>query len=254
MGKFKTQYILFILFSTSVIAQNKTIVPKFGTVVFLSKTTINDKVLFEKSKKEFIKKFFDSLKENTVIEQQLNGKKVDTIQISSLINQKAIAITPFLEAELFKDENGYRFIHEFQDSIITQFKINNNNIKEDLLTLNTKTRIFSNDLTKDYYDYSDDNIIDIKEFRNEVKNINNFKCFKIIYTYSEPDVDEFSTLMSSYVNKREMWVTDKIKSDFHPIINDKQILESYYPLEITEYSDMMKGCIKEYKIEKIDLK
>ena len=245
---------MLILFSISMIAQNKTIVPKSGTIVFLCKATINDKVLYEKSKNEFTKKFFESLKEARVIEQQMSGQKVDTTQINDSFNEQAIAMKPFFENEMFKDENGYKFCHEFRDSIITQYKMNNNNIKEDVMTLNSKTRTFSNDLTNGYYNYSENNIIDIKEFKDDIKTISNFKCFKVIYTYSEPDFDEFSSLMSSYINKIEMWVTDKIKSDLHPIINDKQILEKYYPLEITEYSDMLKGSVREYKIEKISLK
>jgi hypothetical protein len=40
----------------------------------------------------------------------------------------------------------------------------------------------------------------------------------------------------------------------HPIINDKEIISKYYPLEITETSDMLKGKITHYEVENCTLK
>jgi hypothetical protein len=38
-----------------------------------------------------------------------------------------------------------------------------------------------------------------------------------------------------------MWVSNKIKSEFQPVVNDKIILDKYYPLEIIETTDMFNG-------------
>ncbi len=39
----------------------------------------------------------------------------------------------------------------------------------------------------------------------------------------------------------EMYVTDSIKLDYHPIIKNKQILKKYYPMEIKRYFTKISG-------------
>ena len=56
------------------------------------------------------------------------------------------------------------------------------------------------------------------------------------------------------MNNRELWVTEEIKCNYHPVINDIEILEKYYPLEIIEYSNDIKGVLTSYKIETLELK
>lgn len=51
-----------------------------------------------------------------------------------------------------------------------------------------------------------------------------------------------------------MWVTDKIKSLYHPIVFDKAILEKYYPLEILETQNDIRGFERRFRLEKIELK
>jgi hypothetical protein len=54
-------------------------------------------------------------------------------------------------------------------------------------------------------------------------------------------------------NIRELWVTQEIKCNYHPVINEEEILNKYYPLEIIEYSDEIKGQKTTYKIESLDI-
>jgi hypothetical protein len=244
----KQIYILLFLFSLIVYSQNKTIVPTKGAIVFVCKTTITDQVLFDQSKKEFKKKFFESFKSELVFEQLSNGvKKVDTAKVSEAVKVMEMTLGGNFEQDVFKDYNGYQYHHEFQDSLIKEYKINHD-VKEDFFTINSKTKAFVNNTGNGNYEYSSNRLIEMKEFKNETKIINGYKCFKVIYNYSEPDLGEFSTLMSQYIHKRELWVTDKINVCIHPIINDAEILEKYYPLEITEYSDRLKGSVKEYRL------
>lgn len=55
MGKFKIYMSLILLYSLTGIAQNKTIVPTSGAIVFNAKVTITDQKLYNASKKAFIK-------------------------------------------------------------------------------------------------------------------------------------------------------------------------------------------------------
>ena len=68
---------------------------------------------------------------------------------------------------------------------------------------------------------------------------------------SDPELEMLSTITTS---TRELWVTESIKSLYHPVINDFQILEKYYPLLIIQYSDEIKGFQTEYKLEKLTFK
>jgi hypothetical protein len=248
MEKFKIYFLFTILINFNIIAQTKTIVPKSGAIVFECKTTITDKALHDKSKKDFKKKFYESMKETIAIEQLTSGvKKVDTAKVNETVNFLDMALGHHFEDDVFKDRNGYQYHHEFQDSLITSYKTNNK-IKQDAFTINSKTKAFLDKRGNGTYEYSDNNIVDIKEFKNETKMIKGYKCFKIIYNYIEPDLGGFSTLMSGYNHKRELWVTDKINARIHPIINDEEILEKYYPLEIIEYSDTFKGSVNRYEL------
>ena len=64
------------------IAQNKTIVPTSGAIVFSYKSIIQDQGVYNKSKEEFSKALLNSLKQEIVIEQQLKGLVVDTLKIN----------------------------------------------------------------------------------------------------------------------------------------------------------------------------
>lgn len=69
----------------------------------------------------------------------------------------------------------------------------------------------------------------------------NISCFKIKCTYQiiinhEESRSVFETeYPDEVVNvESEMWVTEKIKSIYHPAFKIKEILEKYYPLAIVE--------------------
>ncbi|MGH2664397.1 MAG: hypothetical protein ACRDEC_01135 [Flavobacterium sp.] len=243
--------ILSILLTVSCMAQNKAIVPQSGTIVFSCKMDITDLVLFNQSKKDFKKEFLKDMKETLIIERRFAGIPVDTLKVSQFIKSNEVAFSQLFDSSTMDDDN-VKFCLQYQDTMVKKYKIKND-FEEEVLNINAKTRMFEHDFTEQLFDYSENNIKEVKEYRKSTKKINGYKCFKIIYTFSEPDLSEYSSLMSSYTNTREMWVTDKIKSDFHPIINDREIIMQYYPLEILEYSDMVKGVKKIYKLESINI-
>ncbi|VXC11271.1 conserved hypothetical protein [Flavobacterium sp. 9AF] len=51
-----------------------------------------------------------------------------------------------------------------------------------------------------------------------------------------------------------MWVTTQIKCNYHPVINEKDILIKYYPLEIVESFEGLEGQITTYTLDKISIK
>ena len=88
------------------------------------------------------------------------------------------------------------------------------------------------------------------------KIINGYECYKVKYEYKENNEDanqDYKAYAVNIIYKREMWVTDKIKSLFHPIILGKSILEKYYPLEILETQNDIKGFERRFILNEITL-
>lgn len=94
------------------------------------------------------------------------------------------------------------------------------------------------------YNFKNINAVEIDVFKDSTKNILGYKCFKIIIKERENgsyNKIAFSDLFSKAYIYTEMYVTKKIKSLYHPLVSDKNILNKYYPLEIKKYSDILKG-------------
>lgn len=101
------------------------------------------------------------------------------------------------------------------------------------------------------YSYIFERIKDLKiqEFRKEKKKISEIQCFKIKCSYSQifkhrkidgmPEFPDKIELMES-----EMWVTEEIRSTYHPAFKVKEILEKYYPLYIKQRSSLVPGMIR----------
>ena len=250
MEKYKT--ILLVMFLTvSGMAQNKAIVPQNGAIVFHCKIDITDSELFHQSKREYQKEFIKDMKESAIIERRFAGIPVDTVKMNQAIKANEFSFAQLLDYIAVEDDNA-KFCLEYQGEIVKKYKIRND-LEEMALEINVKTKRLVDD-ADEVFKYSENNIKEVNEFKNQTKDINGYSCFKVTYTFSEPELSDYSSFMSSYTITREMWVTDKIKSDFHPIINDWEIITQYYPLEILEYSDKVKGMNKIYKLESITVK
>ena len=108
------------------------------------------------------------------------------------------------------------------------------------------------DESNQYVEIEENEIIKLIEHKNETKLINGYACFKVVYSYKEP-ASEFDFFENVITNTRELWVTEGIKCNYHPLINESEILEKYYPLEIIEYSDDLKGFRTTYKVATIKI-
>lgn len=99
----------------------------------------------------------------------------------------------------------------------------------------------------------------IKEFREEKKMLANISCFKIKCTYQIIiNHEEFRTVFETeYPDEvmnveSEMWVTEKIKSIYHPVFKVREILEKYYPLEIEERNSANPWLLRKSGLKEIN--
>ncbi|MHA7056099.1 hypothetical protein ACWGOQ_0002695 [Aquimarina sp. M1] len=134
-----------------------------------------------------------------------------------------------------------KFIHEFQDSIIRLFSIfRRENGKIDTGASNFISRelgltyIASKDNTPKFdrtYPYPYKGYIKetfkVIEHRLDIKNIKGYECFRIVVEGLK-ELDQNHEILTTY----EMYVTEKIKCKYHPVLEAKSFLEQYYPLEI----------------------
>lgn len=100
----------------------------------------------------------------------------------------------------------------------------------------------------------------IQEFKKVKKIIKDIECFKIKLSYKKITVfdekNEFPEIKipDIIVNyESEMWVTQKIKSIYHPAFKVKEVLEKYYPLEIKEIHDSSKGVVRIIRLLDFDI-
>ena len=254
--------LLIVFFSLNIYSQNKTIVPKKGTIVFNCNEIITDKKLYEVSKKEFKTNFSLFLKNKIITEREQLDEKIDSLQLKNILEQFENGFELIFNNLFINLNGGYQYHHTFDNSKITYQVTKNGELigKNQTIDVNDNIRTEATEVSNNsempfinvFAHFDDNDIIEIKEFRNEKRKIKNFDCFKVLISYKETldDLDFFN----SYIFYRELWVSEKIKCLHHPIIKYPIILEKYYPLEIMEYSDMQKGIIKEYKVEEISLK
>jgi hypothetical protein len=124
-----------------------------------------------------------------------------------------------------------------------------------MVSINTETNVVKNEYDE-YIEIFENEIIEIKEIRDQRKIINDYECFKVIYSFRVGDKNKDNYFINNILmpTSREMWVTERIKYNYHPIISESQILEKYYPLEIIEKNDRIKGLLTTYKLITLNLK
>jgi hypothetical protein len=242
--------ITFFIISKFIFSQNKAIVPTTGTIVFVKEENIFDKDLYIKSLKELMPKMKVKMKEEIFIERLTDGKKTDTLLLNLEVEKMAQNFEMMLPYIIEEPSQKIKVYHEFnQDTIKMYYSIDDEINK----------RIFINrishevkDENDEYVEFDKNEIIKLTEYKNENKLINGFNCFKIVYSFKTlGNSFDFMNLSS---NNRELWVTEEIRCNYHPVINNTEILEKYYPLEIIEYSNDIKGTITTYKVETLKLK
>lgn len=234
-----------ILLPVTVFSQNKTIVPTKGTIVFQSKNIIFDEKLYGKSFNNFKTYILKAIKSDT----QDVGVEAE-ISHSNEIEEQMIEDT-FNAFFSFKDQTKkFKYFQEMRGSFIYCYEtLNGKPVGSRMLDISTGA---TDDILKDFEYYSKDEILSLQEFPEQIKIINGYECFKVIYFLKENTNAILDNLSNGFINYREIWVTTKIKCKYHPVINDRLILEKYYPLEINEYYNLLEGFYKKYELIKLD--
>lgn len=233
--------LLLISFITS--AQTKAFTPTKGKIVFSEQTIMEDASTYSKSVKALVS---DAGKT-----AEREGTTVDTVQLSQ--------IAAVIEKDHLSPKNKRHF--DFKEGIIVSYQTFNGEKRGDYKLIDVKNATTSmlakKDSTTIYlkdrpYQYSENEVVSLKEFKNETRTIQGYKCYKVVATIKEKGSS--SELVNNSLTYKELWVADNIKCLYHPVIYEKTILKKYYPLEIKEYSDLLKGVVTLYVLDTITLR
>ena len=256
-------FIFFIFSFVTIVTAQKTIIPKTGSVVFEKAQKVTNQMLYDSTITIFHNKIEKVLKKQMIEEFEKQGMVYDDNSIEVLLSNSVKAFSFELTNEVVEK------YHIFKDSIITAYRKVNNAIQGDYQlinqnqnTYNIRAKIDSTFIPiKDkLYEHLKEDHISITEYKDQVKTINGFDCYKVIIikdevvNANEEDIsffkDVFETMQTQYV----LYVTESIKCKYHPVIMYKSILEKYYPLEIRKYSMPIEGVETIYLLKEFSIK
>ncbi|BFO66023.1 hypothetical protein [Chryseobacterium sp. KCF3-3] len=211
----KIIYIFIISIGLGIKAQtNGFFTPTKGEIIFREITKITSPKLFDESLKVSKQKFKESLRKSFLNNPENKDREQ---QIDEMITAK-VDIMEFIYVE---DSTQ---IYQYEFGQINQ------------------------------QPFSENIILKIDEDRNNRKTINGYDCFKVTYQYQEnkeSSDEDYLAFAGDIIYQREMWVTEKIRSLYHPVVFDKSILEKYYPLSILETQNSIKGFERRFKLDTI---
>lgn len=196
---------------------NKPFTPTKGEIVFREISKITDRKLFDDFLKKSKEKFKESLKKSLLRDAENKGKEK---QIQEMI----VAATDAIDF-VYKEDSTEIYQYKFDEPIKQSF--------------------------------SEHVILKIVEDRSSKKIISGYDCYKVIYEYKENNEgndENYIEFIRNTIYKREMWVTDKIRSLYHPVVFEKSILEKYYPLDILETQSDIKGYERKFILQTLTLK
>jgi hypothetical protein len=209
--------------------------PTKGEIVFREISKIIDRKMFDETMKVSKQKFKESLKKSLLKEENNTGREKEIEQMVELSSN-------MLDTTAFLEDSTQTYKQKFDNATVVNFLLQNNEIINEY----DATDLPLNSL-----------IIKISEDRKSKKTISGYDCYKVTYEYKENNEyadEDYKIYAENTIYKREMWVTDKIKSLYHPVIYEKAILEKYYPLDILETQSDIKGFERRFRLEKIELK
>ena len=144
--------------------------------------------------------------------------------------------------------NPQNFVYTYSDTLIAynflKFNVEINRLTNDYKRYHLRT----NKLTKvkKYSFYNPDKPYKEIIYKDSIKSINGFNCYKVLI--SEKFGDD-----SNSMKYKEMYVTEEIHSLYHPVQIRKELLEKYYPLEVKLYSDFLSDKVTIYKTKSIEV-
>lgn len=222
-----------------------------GEMIFEEKNIIDNNAVFNSSIHKYI---------------ELSNKLINSLDTTknSFLKSIELDVNKMMKQELlnkYSTKKKISHFYEISDSTILYYKNNSffdliNRETNSVNTFRRKDSIKLNTEEKPYeYIYDESLNYIIKEYKDSIKVINGYKCFKVVFTFdvsSSKELKKFNKnlyeLFSHIEEKYELYVTDKIKLKYHPTFKYKTILEKYYPLEIIKSSNLIDGVYTEYKL------
>lgn len=241
-----------VIFPMMISAQESTL--KFHEITFIQKDSITNLEEYRKGLKENLNSLMHSFGET---KESPAYKKMRMLN-DSILND--------ISNDNFEKEIKTFSYKKINDSIISRIERGGGSSDRNSI-INTKTeeQYFHFPYNKKYdqafgFPFVKIKNLKIKEFREGKKMLANISCFKIKCTYQIIiNHEEFRSVFETeypdeVVNvESEMWVTEKIKPMYHPAFKVKEILEKYYPLDILETQDDIKGFERRFVLQKITL-
>ncbi|MCX8525017.1 hypothetical protein OF897_13945 [Chryseobacterium formosus] len=232
--------LIFLLLGLSIHAQSKkSFTPTKGEIIFKEISKITDRKVFDETLKVSKKNFKESLINSLLKEPENKGREKE-------IEQMAMMSSEMLESTGYKQDSSQIYHHQYTNS-----KIRNILSRDQNMNFVRRDEIIGNQ-----YEYSGNIILNVVVDKKNKKKIHGYDCYKVTYEYKENEKTEDENFMKyagNMIYKREMWVTDKIKSLYHPIIYEKEILKKFYPLAILETQSDVKGFERKFVLQKITL-
>ncbi|WP_105700871.1 hypothetical protein [Chryseobacterium sp. MYb7] len=255
----KIVFIFIMFIGLSVNAQaNKPFIPTKGEITFKEVSKIIDRKLFDKDLQISKEKFKKTLQNSLLKESNGKGKE---IEIEQMVSQNA----EMMEMMMFPQDSSQIYAFKFDN-----FKIISSNSADEIMSeryevidtqKNISTTFSKIDSTTTFnekiYAYSSNIILRTIVDKKSKKTINGYDCYKVIYEYKENNEgndEDYLEFIRNTIYKREMWVTDKIRSLYHPVVFEKSILEKYYPLDILETQSDIKGYERKFTLQTLTLK
>ncbi|TSE03823.1 hypothetical protein [Aquimarina algiphila] len=251
--------LLLLILSISAIGCGQKI-PKTGTLSFNKTIKIIDQKAVDATVKTASKKFIN------------NAKKITEERIKQNGGERMIGESSFSEAMArgaFNDNFNPNYLKdsfwlnkwEFKDSIITYTLTVNKKYppiyyakidrKKNTITKNISLKTNRPETEPRNYNYIPEKNYKVVEHRDDTKIIKGYDCFKVVVETVERSENTPDAFMNFTFT---MYVTEEIKCMYHPATKFKRVLDKYYPLEITETNDAVKGYEKMYTVTEIDLK
>lgn len=245
-------------------AQKNAFTPVKGMITFSRQEIVTDKLKCEASVKNMLSELTKSvIRDREDMEEPIDSSNIRAV--SEMLDDQNI-VDLFVGEFMKSDDRDVKFHHIYNDEIIyeyvSQFDFPTKDYYEVINAKSSVIKSVSNDSTtvlaqNKPYEYSNDEVIKFEEFRNEIKEINGFKCFKVILEFkSGPDINKdegYNLFLNSKKQIKELWVTEQIRSLYHPVLKYKSILEKYYPLEVSESNEVMDGFKTIYTIYEYNL-
>lgn len=228
--------------------QAKPFIPAKGEIIFEQREIVGDSDSLQFSVNKMLDEAYN------VAEQE---RAIDGIETTIEEKETALSMARAGLTGAMSGSKPVRLHHVFKHKVIVGYTTMDNNIIGDYTIIDTQaattTMLAKKDSSFAYmpnrpYEYTAFTNVEIKEYRNETKTIGGYTCFRVRYAYREND-----EYLAQFQAVKELWVTEAINSLYHPVIREKEILQKYYPLEITESTDVFKGHKTIYRLVSVSV-